>query len=94
MFKDVLKHGVMLERCAEMITDGLRSLLLERSGYSTKLFEFVNTEHTPKNNMLAATRLVEPKSPERFQRQIDDIKELYGIDHQHLESLLDTKIAV
>jgi len=44
--------------------------------------------------MLAATRLVEPKSPERFQRQIDDIKELYGIDHQHLESLLDTKIAV
>lgn len=89
MLKDVLKHGVMLERCAEFLTDGLRSLLLERSGYSTKLFEFVSTEHTPKNNMLAATRLGQPRSPEQFQRQIDEIKELYGIQHQRLDSLLD-----
>lgn len=89
MLKDVLKHGVMLERCAEFLTDGLRSLLLERSGYSTKLFEFVSTEHTPKNNMLAATRLGQPRSPEQFQRQIDEIKELYCIQHQRLDSLLD-----
>lgn len=89
MLKDVLKHGVMLERCAEFLTDGLRSLLLERSGYSTKLFEFVSTEHTPKNNMLAATRLGQPRSPEQFQRQIDEIKELYGIQYQRLDSLLD-----
>lgn len=89
MLKDVLKHGVMLERCAEFLTDGLRSLLLERSGYSTKLFEFVSTDHTPKNNMLAATRLGQPRSPEQFQRQIDEIKELYGIQHQRLDSLLD-----
>lgn len=89
MLKDVLKHGVMLERCAEFLTDGLRSLLLERSGYSTKLFEFVSTDHTPKNNMLAATRLGQPRSPEQFQRQIDEIKELYCIQHQRLDSLLD-----
>lgn len=89
MLKDVLKHGVMLERCAEFLTDGLRSLLLERSGYSTKLFEFVSTDHTPKNNMLAATRLGQPRSPEQFQRQIDEIKELYGIQYQRLDSLLD-----
>ncbi len=89
MLKDVLKHGVMLERCAEFLTDGLRSLHLERSGYSTKLFKFVSTEHTPKNNMLAATRLGQPRSPEQFQRQIDEIKELYGIQYQRLDSLLD-----
>ena len=41
MFRNILKHGVMLERTAETITDGLRSLLLERSGYATKLFESV-----------------------------------------------------
>ncbi len=93
MMKDVLKHGVMLERCAEFITDGLRSLLLERSGYSTKLFEFVSTEHTPKNNMLAATRLTELRSPGQFQRQIDDIKEFYGIRHQRLETLLEAENA-
>src|SRR5262249_28255295 len=44
ILRDVLKHGVMLERTAEFVTDALRSLLLERSGYSTKLFEFVPVE--------------------------------------------------
>jgi len=88
MFRNVLKHGVMMERTAETITDGLRSLLLERSGYSTKLFEFIPTEHTPKNNMLVATRLEKPKAPEPFQNQIDAIKSVFAITHQRLESLL------
>lgn len=89
MLNDVLKHGVMLERTAETLTDGLRSLLLERSGYSTKLFEFVSTEHTPKNNMLVGTRLKKPLGSERFARQINAIKTHYGISRHHLESLLD-----
>jgi len=88
MFHDVLKHGVMLERVAETVTDGLRSLLLERSGYSTKLFEFVSVEHTPKNNMLVGIRLKKPRSPEEFDRQIEEIKKFYGIGEQRLEKLL------
>ena len=90
MFRDILKHGVMLERTAETITDGLRSLLLERSGYATKLFEFVSTEHTPKNNMLVGTRLKNPISSETFDRQINEIKHLYSIREHHLESLLSS----
>ncbi len=88
MFRDVLKHGVMLERVAETVTDGLRSLLLERSGYSTRLFEFVSVEHTPKNNMLVGTRLDRPAEPAQFDEQIAAIKELYSIAAQRLESLL------
>jgi hypothetical protein len=88
MFSGVLKHGVMLERTAETITDGLRALLLERSGYSTKLFEFVPVEHTPKNNMLAAVRNTKPVVTERADRQIREIKEFYGIEHQRLEDLV------
>ena len=88
MFRDILKHGVLAERTAETITDGLRSLLLERSGYSTKLFEFVSTEHTPKNNMLVGTRLAKPGSPDEFDQQINEIKELFGIRDQRLEMLL------
>lgn len=90
MFRDILKHGVMLERTAETITDGLRSLLLERSGYATKLFEFVSTEHTPKNNMLVGTRLQKPDNPQRYERQIDEIKSFYGIREHHLEELLNS----
>lgn len=88
MFRDILKHGVMLERTAETITDGLRSLLLERSGYATKLFEFVPVEHTPKNNMLVGTRLKKPADPQQFDQQIAEIKSLHGIRTQRLESLI------
>ena len=88
MFRDILKHGVMLERVAETVTDGLRSLLLERSGYSTKLFEFISTEHTPKNNMLVGTRLEKRGKVEDFDSQIREVKAFYGIRDQHLEMLL------
>jgi Methyltransferase domain len=88
MFRDILKHGVMLERVAETVTDGLRSLLLERSGYATKLFEFVSTEHTPKNNMLVGTRLQTPNDPSQYDEQIREVKSFYGIKQHHLEQLL------
>ncbi len=88
MFSGILRHGIMLERTAETITDGLRSLLLEKSGYSTKLFEFIATEHTPKNNMLVGTRLADKIETENIEAQIAEIKEFYGIKEQRLEKLL------
>ena len=85
---DPAAQAAMLERTAETLTDGLRSLLLEREGYATKLFEFISVEHTPKNNMLVGTRLAKPPSPDRFDDEIRTIKEFYGIEHQRLETLL------
>src|SRR5262249_32472484 len=38
------RHGVFRERQAEFITDALRSLLLEWSGYLVKVFEFVSPD--------------------------------------------------
>jgi hypothetical protein len=78
----ILKHPVMLERTAETITDGLRSLLLEREGYKTKMFEFVPTEHTPKNNMLVAVRGA--KGDPAKTAEIEEIKKQFGIRHQRL----------
>jgi hypothetical protein len=89
MLKNILKHGVMLEREAESITDGLRSLLLEKSGYSTKLFEFISTEHTPKNNMLVGTRQTKKANAEKFDEQVKAIKDFYGIQEQRLENLIN-----
>ena len=89
VLRDILKHGTMLEREAETITDGLRSMLLERSGYATKVFEFVPIEHTPKNNMIVATRKqAVPSETKRLQAQIDAVKSLYSIREQRLENLL------
>lgn len=51
----LLRHGILLERQAEILTDGIRALLLEAEGYHTKVFEFISTEHTAKNVMITAT---------------------------------------
>lgn len=88
MFRNVFKHGIMLEREAESITDGLRALLLEKSGYSTKLFEFISTEHTPKNNMIVGTKQTKKDDTEKIAEQINSIKDFYGIKEQRLENLL------
>ena len=88
MFVNVLKHGIMLEREAESITDGLRALLLEKSGYATRLFEFISTEHTPKNNMIVGTRTTNNTDISKLNEQIKTIKEFYGIKEQKLENLL------
>lgn len=86
--KGIMKHPVMLERTAEMVTDGLRALLLEKYGYSVKMFEFVATEHTPKNNMIVAVRTDDPVAASRAALQIEAAKVAFGIQSQHLEALL------
>ncbi|MEZ5425830.1 MAG: SAM-dependent methyltransferase [Pyrinomonadaceae bacterium] len=88
MLRNILKHGVMLEREAETITDGLRALLLEKSGYATKLFEFIPTEHTPKNNLIVGTRRQGKTKTDDLEGQIKAIKDFYGIKEQKLETLL------
>jgi len=88
MLAGILKHGIMLERTAETLTDGLRALLLESRGYSTKLFEFVPTEHTPKNNMLVATKKKGGTETSTAARQIDQLRTSFGIREQRLEKLL------
>jgi SAM-dependent methyltransferase len=84
----IFRHGVILEREAETLTDGLRALLLERSGYSTKIFEFISTEHTLKNNMIVGTRTGRKANFEKLDEQIRAIKEFYRIKEQRLENLL------
>lgn len=82
------RHGIFLERQAEMITDGLRALLLERSGYDTKIFEFISGEHTAKNIMLVATRRRDARIDPAMDTQIDTIKNQFSITRHYLEDFL------
>ena len=84
----ILKHPVMLERTAETITDGIRSMLLESEGYKTKMFEFVSTEHTPKNNMIVATKSRGPAEHRAEAESITLIKQQFGITSQRLDTLI------
>ncbi|MCB0550610.1 MAG: methyltransferase [Phaeodactylibacter sp.] len=81
----ILRHGILEERQAELITDGIRSLLMEAHGYQTKVFEFISTEHTAKNLMIVGTK---GKGNEEALEQVEAIKKEYGIGFHFLERLL------
>src|ERR1051325_425953 len=85
----VLRHGVMEERMAEWATDGLRALFLEWAGYRTKMMEFVSSEHTPKNLMIAAVREREPFSDEGTRKRIEELKSFFGVTRHALDPLLN-----
>ena len=88
----VLRHGLMEERMAEWLTDGLRALFLEWAGYRTKVFEFISTEHTAKNLMISAVRQGEPFASTTARERIERLKNFFGIQHQALDGLQATKV--
>jgi hypothetical protein len=88
LLKPMLRHGIHLGQEAEMVTDSLRALLLEASGYETQIFEFVSLEHTSKNKMILGVKESGPVKQSEILAQILAIKEFYGIREHCLESLL------
>jgi len=86
--RPILKHGVHLGQEAEMLTDGLRALMLDACGYDTQVFEFISLEHTNKNKMILAVKRAKPGSADEAWKQVDEIKSFYGIREQCLETLL------
>ena len=88
----LLRHGTFLERQAEMVTDGLRSLLLEQHGYKTKVFEFISDAHTPKNVLIVAEKQNKPADTQEVADKIAATKAFFGIDYHHLERLLSAPL--
>jgi hypothetical protein len=86
----LLRHGIFVERQAEMVTDTLRALLLELNGYRTRVFEFVSDAHTPKNNLIVAEKDGRfGRDREAVLGQIAEIKAMFGIGEHYLEGLLE-----
>jgi len=86
----LLRYGILEERQAELVTDGIRALLLEAHNYKTKVFEFISTEHTAKNVMITATAKTRPDAAKRLTalEQVAAIKKGFGIQEHYLEMLL------
>ena len=53
----VARHKPYKERLADMISDSLRTLILEAYGYKVTVYEFVPAAHTPKNIMLKCEKI-------------------------------------
>ncbi|HEY7272270.1 MAG TPA: SAM-dependent methyltransferase [Actinoplanes sp.] len=55
-YGEIVRHGILRERFADVLTDTLRAALLRLSGYKVDVVEFVDSAHTPRNLLLRARR--------------------------------------
>jgi SAM-dependent methyltransferase len=91
--KHIIKHGILLERQAEYITDTIRALLLEIHGYKVRVMEFINLENTPKNILIIATKRkeseVNTKETDKLKIDLINLKTHFGVTEHYLEGLLE-----
>ncbi|MBU6340240.1 MAG: SAM-dependent methyltransferase [Bacteroidetes bacterium] len=87
--RSIMKFGILEERQAEIITDGIRALLLESEGYKTHVFEFISTEHTAKNVLITAIKggISDIRKADVL-GNVQEIKGAFGIERHYLEVLL------
>ncbi|GAA4785006.1 SAM-dependent methyltransferase [Olivibacter ginsenosidimutans] len=87
------RFGIFLERQAEMLTDGLRALILEYFGYKTNVFEFISDAHTPKNVLITGlkSKIPNPQRQSALLEQMRQTKQYFGIKQHYLEELLDIR---
>lgn len=78
----VLKHGILKERVAAIVTDSLRSLYLEKNGYKSEIIEFIDMDHTPKNLMIRAFK---DKANPLAEEEYNKIKKLFGLENIFIE---------
>ena len=53
----MLKHGIIKEKFSTLLTDSIRSEVLEAFGYKSDIVEFISEENTPKNQLIRAYRV-------------------------------------
>lgn len=73
----VMDYGLLKERFAAIVTDGLRAKYLEREGYDAQILEFIDMEHTPKNILIRAVK--KGKRNEKITEEIIKCEELLGV---------------
>lgn len=86
----ITKHGIFLERQAEMLTDSIRVLIMEYFGYHAKVTQFISDEHTPKNVLIIGSKRSTSKEKQaEIKEKISQLKAFFGVDRHHLEVLLE-----
>ncbi|MCK9449176.1 MAG: SAM-dependent methyltransferase [Bacteroidales bacterium] len=84
----ILQYGILLERQAEMLTDTLRALIMEKYGYKSHIQEFIEAGHTPKNLLITGIKTDKPTDIHQINRKINELKKQFGIQTHYLETVL------
>jgi SAM-dependent methyltransferase len=75
----LLRHGLLLGRQADLITDALRASAMEMLGYRVDVIEFVSAEHTAKNVMLRAERAPSRSRAARAEVEYRELRDRWGV---------------
>lgn len=73
------RHGILRERLADTLTDGLRASLMRLQGYRVDVVQFVESQHTPRNTMLRAVRTGKPVKGGSVRTEYDELVDSWGI---------------
>ncbi len=55
-WEPLFKYGLLKERFAALLTDGIRANIMEEHGYETQVMEFIDVDNTPKNILIRGIR--------------------------------------
>ncbi len=83
------RHGILRERFADTLTDGLRASLLRLAGYRVDVMQFVGSQHTPRNTLLRAVRTGRPVEGGSARREYDELVTAWGVRPRLAELLAD-----
>ncbi len=84
-FAPLLKHGIFKARMADLLTDSLRCLLLEASGYTVTAQEYISPVETPKNLLIKAYK--DGKRQKEAKEEYFKLKEMLNVTPK-LETLI------
>lgn len=57
LLESITKYGILKARLADILTDGMRALMLEAQGYNVSVVEYISPLETPKNLMIKAVKV-------------------------------------
>ena len=92
LFKPLLRHGILKERLADLLTDAFRALVLRIMGYNTSVIEFVAPENTAKNLLIRAEKGL-PVGEPQFIKEYQELKAFWEVTPA-IEQLLDGVLPV
>lgn len=82
------RYGLIKERAAALFTDAIRANMLITKGYSTKVLEFVDMSHTPKNLLIRAVLTAIPeKTKKEAQNEVEVLVRHLGYEPTILKLL-------
>lgn len=78
VLRPLLRHGILRERTADLLTDAFRALALRIAGYRTDVVEFVSSEHTPRNVLIRGVRGGPTRDPQDVE-EFEKLKQFWNV---------------